>query len=1085
MIVGLSGSLLSHDALEHLLKRSPGCGVELRRTSQSEKDLRTACSSWRGRLGPSSAARSVFDLVAEPLARALGYRVVPAAGSGATIDAVLHANSTKAAIVVVAGWGQPAAALWRHAVHQALAHEVRWCFCINGPAFRIFDAERAYARRFAEFDLATALEDECATHVIAGILAADAVVAPSGESTLQKVLTACERHRTEVRLSLRDGVCRALVTFITAFKTVASKRHGDAHLLNESLIVIYRILFLLFAEARGLVPRWHPVYAESYTIESVASGDVRDGLWETLQAVARLAHRGCRAGTLRVPPFNGRLFSPADAPLADTLPLDDRVVSDALMALTSTSGKAGRERISYADLGVEQLGGVYEHLLDFDVASAPVRARPVLVATGRRKATGSFYTPRSLTEFLVRRTLAPLVQDQTPEAILTVRVLDPAMGSGAFLVAACRYLADAYEHALIREGSVTAGDLDAQDRAQFRRSIAQRCLFGVDVNPMAVQLGRLSLWLATLASDKPLSFLDHHLRTGNSLVGASMEDVMRHRTPGRSTAARRDLPLFDYDDLQHSLGSAIDARLELSAIADDTVQQVRAKEHTLESLNRSGGPLERWKRAANLWCAAWYSRHGSGPDRATFGELVHRVLRGSGSLPAHVAEALLSQAEAIAGEQRFFHWHLEFPEVFFDTRGNPLPNGGFDAIVGNPPWDMLRHDGAAAGTTELLAFISGSGQFRLQGRGHSNLYQLFAERGLSLLKPGGRAGMILPAGFGTDQAGGLLRQYFFDRTVVDTYTTLENRGGIFPIHRALKFLLITFTNSGRTVALPSRTAVRSADVLDRVPDSGESGHEVRLPIELIARMSGAGLAVPEIRTPLDLEIASSIAFRVPASADPEGWGIHFGRELNATDDRHHFVDGPGLPVIEGKHVRPFAVDTERATSRVPLATAVRLLDGATTFMRRRLAYRDVASASNRMTLIAAIVPAKTITTHTVFCLKESLDEDAQLFLCALFNSFVANYLIRMRVGTHVTAAIVAQLPLPRPPAASRAFRTIVAGARTLAVENDLPTVARLNATVAQLYGLNTRQFGHVLETFPLVEAETREHARRSFAKDNV
>ncbi len=1090
MIAGLSGSLVSHDALEHLLANPGRGGIELHGHPAVSKRLRTWYASVRLQpLGPSASPRAVYDRIAEPLIRALGYRAVPVPCGGATgtMDAVLQAGNVNAAVMVVSAWGQSAAALWRHAVHRGLAHDARWGFCVTGPSLRIFDVERAYARRFVEFDLAVALEHDAGISVLAGLFSAAAVETRSGGSTLQQVLSACERHRETVRLSLRDGVESALVTLIRAFRIAAAKRHADSHLLDESLIVIYRILFLLFAEARGLVPRWHPVYAESYTIESVATGLERDtvpaGLWETLQAVARLAHRGCRAGTLRVPPFNGRLFSPADAPLADTLPLDDGVVSDALVALTTTRGKEGGTRISYADLGVEQLGGVYEHLLDFDLAPGAARAPAALVSSGRRKATGSFYTPRSLTEFVVRRTLAPMVRERAPDAILALRVLDPAMGSGAFLVAACRYLAAAYEQALIRDGSATAADLDAQDRAHFRRTIAQRCLFGVDVNPMAVQLGRLSLWLATLAADRPLSFLDHHLRSGNSLVGASIDDVLQQPAPGRSARHCEDLPLFDRGGLQTSLEAAVGTRLGMLATPDDTLQQVRDKEKALAWLHRTDGPMNRWKTAANLWCAAWYAAVAR--DRATFGALLDGVLRESSPLPSHVAAPLLARAHDIASRERFFHWTLEFPEVFYDVQGNPLPHPGFDVVLGNPPWDMLRDDDGAARGTELSAFAKGSGQFRLQGRGHANLYQLFTERALRLLRPDGRCGLIVPAGLSTDQAGSLLRRHLFDRTAIDTYTTLENRDGLFPIHRSLKFLLVTFTNAGRTVELPTRTGVRTADFLDRVPDDGSSGDEVRVPIAFIARTGGSALPVPEIRTSLDLEIASSIASRIHAAADADGWGIHFGRELNATEDRPHLVDGPGLPVIEGKHLRAFGVDVERSRCRIPEAACVRLLGSDAGFRRPRLAYRDVASASNRMTLIAAIVPSGTVTTHTILCLKEALDQDAQLFLCAVFNSYVANYLVRMRVGTHVTAAIVAALPVPRPPAASPSFRAIVACARALTAENSLPVRARLNGAVARLYGLTGRQFGHVLETFPLVEPEDRAEAWRLFTQDNI
>ena len=199
-----------------------------------------------------------------------------------------------------------------------------------------------------------------------------------------------------------------------------------------------------------------------------------------------------------------------------------------------------------------------------------------MIATGRRKATGSFYTPRALTEFVVRRGLAAVVQGKTPDEILALRVVDPAMGSGAFLVSACRYLAQAYEQALIEEGTVAAADLTEQDRAGFRRAVAQRCLFGVDINPMAVQLARLSMWLATLAADKPLTFLDHRLRVGHSLIGASVADVVRQPFPGRARRPR-DLPLFPADDFAASMESAIGVRRQIAEGPDDSLEQVRGE----------------------------------------------------------------------------------------------------------------------------------------------------------------------------------------------------------------------------------------------------------------------------------------------------------------------------------------------------------------------------------------------------------------------------------------------------------------------------------------------------------------------------
>jgi hypothetical protein len=239
--------------------------------------------------------------------------------------------------------------------------------------------------------------------------------------------------------------------------------------------------------------------------------------------------------------------------------------------------------------------------------------------------------------------------------------------------------------------------------------------------------------------------------------------------------------------------------------------------------------------------------------------------------------------------------------------------------------------------------------------------------------------------------------------------------------------------------------------------------------------------VPEVRTAADLDIAAMVAFRVPACGSRDGWEIRFGRELNAHDDRPHFSEaGAGLPVVEGKQLAPFRVDAAAARYRVPLAAAAKLLDPSRTFRRARLGYREVASATNRLTLIAAVIPAGVVTTHTVFCLKEDLDEQAQHFLCGIFNSYVANFLIRMRVGTHVTAAIIARLAVPRPPAGDPIFGQIAGLSRGLSSARDPAALARLQALVAALYGLSHRQFAHVVGTFPLVPSHERAGALRMY-----
>lgn len=1087
MNAGVRGSLLSLDAIDPPPAPDPGA-------RRGESLLRTWYAALRQEAGPAWAPRMVFDRVAVPFCRAFGFDVVPFGGDERACRGLLQRDGSRAAVVLAFEWGHDPGTTWRDCVHSGIATGSRWCFSVSGPLVRIYDAQRTHSRRFVEFDLQIVCERPAAFAIAWSLLAS-----PSG---LDEAVVRSERHRQVVRESLQAGVHEALRHLTRAFVSAAARRAQRAgartSAFDESLIVIYRVLFLLFAEARGLVPAWHPVFRDSYTIDAlrqpVETLPRPRGVWEALQAIARLAHRGCRAGTLRVPPFNGRLFSPGDAPLADSAPLDDAAVRQALLALTTRRTRTGRERIAYGDLGVEQLGGVYEKVLDYEFG-VDGHGAPALVRSGRRRATGSFYTPRSLTEYVVRRTLAPLVERATPQEILELRILDPAMGSGAFLVAACRYLAIAYESALIAQGGLTGLDVSDVDRAGFRRTVAQHCLFGVDLNPMSVQLAHLSLWLATLSADRPLTFFDHHLRTGNSVVGASLADV-RQRRAGRSLSAR-PLPLLEASGLDDLVGHLVVSRELLRTGREDTIDQLRAKEKLFADLQGEHSPLSRWKAIADLWCATWFDAHARDVSRAAFEALIERANGRAGGLPDAVAAEVIARGRAAARKERFFHWELEFPEIFYDPCGAPLDEPGFDAVIANPPWEMLRGDAgsldarrkASRAGSALTRFGRGSGVYRAQGSGQANLYQMFVERALSLLRRDGRLGLVLPSGFASDHGCAALRRHVLHSTMIDSFVVVENREALFPIHRGVKFLLMTLTKgnvpSGRdgTSTIPLRSGIRSASDLDRLPDSGPDGDAVQVPLRLIEQLSGDQLAVPELRTDTDARIAAHLAFNFPPAGSGDGWHLEFGRELNATDDRKYFnTSGDGLPVIEGKHIRPFTVDLGATRQHIPSAAAERAL-GRRPFDRSRVAYRDVAASTNRLTLIAARLPAGTVTTHTLFCLRTPLDEEAQQFVTGMFNSFVANYIVRLRVTTHVTVAIVERLPLPKPARGSRDFSIVCACARALAdTPDDVDVQARLQAAAARLYALDQAAFAHVLGTFPLIDETVRAAAMAAFTR---
>ena len=778
--------------------------------------------------------------------------------------------------------------------------------------------------------------------------------------------------------------------------------------------------------------------------------------------------------------------------------LKDRAIERALVALGSRRDAAGREEISYADLGVEQLGAVYERVLDLDpdVLLQPghgrttgperpaVRRRPA--HSVRRKTSGTFYTPQPLAEFVVRRTLGPLVAGASADTILSLRVVDPAMGSGAFLVAACRYLAGAYERALIEEGRRVPADFDSDERASIRRLVAERCLAGVDRNPVAVQLARLSLWLTTLARGKPLGFLDHRLRVGDSLIGASPDDLVR--IPGLRRSRSGVLPLLDVDGLEHAVRGVVRPLSQLSAHPDDTVGDVHAKMTMWQRLTSETSPLHPWRLASTVWCARWFwPKSGAAPPSpAELRAILDALLRNDCTLPRALLAERLSQAVAAHRDHVFFHWPLEFCDVFYDETGRPKARPGFDAVLGNPPWEMLRQDGGAArhdalspikDPQQLVRFVRESGIYPLCDRGHVNLYQPFVERALSLCRREGRIGLVLPWGLAADDGATTLRRRLLDGGGLGTIVGLDNARGIFPIHRGLRFLVAVASPGSKPAEIRARFGVKDAGELNMLPGRDTTLDGSAFPIRLSARqlssIGGSAVRLPDVRRSEDLAFLDRLTSLFPSLGSAAGWSARFGRELNVTEDRESF-GREGLAVIEGKHLEPFRVNTKTVKRRIALETALELLpDGR--FQHARLAYRDVSGVGNRLSLIAAVVPGGVVTTHTVFCLRSALPADALHFLSGLFNSYVLNAIVRMLMGNHLTTSLVEGLPVP-PFRSTRIDLRIARLARRMVRWPSPQIEPRLQAEVARIYGLTRVEFRRVLEGFPLVPAAQRERA---------
>jgi hypothetical protein len=724
MTAGVSGRLISASFAETEL---PGIAAHCTPPVDALRALDAWSAHREAAFGPASSVRAIADGIAIPLLKILGFTVSRRVDGPDSARLETGWRGTTLVPVTVLGWDEPLDAAWRDSILDAVRADERWSLVLNGTSLRIVDAHRTWSRHFVEFDLALLAHDASAFALLWQIGRAESLAA--SPRLIDRAVDESARHGIAVCSALGNGVLEALELLLSALGR--RRRHaGFELLLAQSLTVLYRVLFLLFAEARGLVPVWHPVYRDRYTIDSIVSallsGRRYRGVWSAINAISKLAHAGCTAGELKVTAFNGRLFSPSATGAFDREALDDGVMAKAVLAISTTppSRSAGRRRIVYRDLDVEELGAVYEQVLDYEpAAGALTRTRDL------RKSTGAFYTPRALTAYVVRETLRPLLAGRSADEILRLRVLDPAMGSGAFLVAACAQIADAGEEALVHEGRWHRTDVTASDRVALRREVAQRCLFGVDVNPTAVQVARLSLWLTTLAADKPLTFLDHRLVAGNSLVGASLSDLWRQPGGGHRGARRqRDAGLFQAADFAPVLRHAVQTRAQLASQRDESAAIVRAKERTLAALHAADGPLGRYGRMLDLWCSGWFWPQGRPPDRGTFGDLIDVLRERKAALPSRVAKGFLDTANGIATQHRFLHWPLAFPEVFSDQDGEPLANPGFDAIVGNPPWDMVRGDSGDGSTRTsrrdaakcLTAFVRESGIYRVDTRSHVN-----------------------------------------------------------------------------------------------------------------------------------------------------------------------------------------------------------------------------------------------------------------------------------------------------------------------------------------------------------------------------
>ncbi|MEU5402622.1 type IIL restriction-modification enzyme MmeI [Streptomyces sp. NPDC005963] len=864
------------------------------------------------------------------LTELLGWRS-PGLREGAAIPESLHAgaNTPDAALVGPSssglvprvlffrtdGWDDSLTAprgetpgLVDRAAELCRARDVPLALLTSGRRWALVHARPKEATTVAVFDADLWGEEPLLARAFATLLTAgraarppvDAAGKPS-ESTAALFARTAD-SQSEVTDTLGRQVREAVSLLVAEVSRL--DREADGELLagvpakqvyEGALTVMMRLVFLLYAEEQRLLPSGEALYDESYAVgpvhERLAAARAKQGdelpdrvtaSWPRLLATFAAIHGGSTHDLLWIPAYGGSLFDPTRFTWLVSAKVTDRVVYEILHALLTLRGRKGirgEERLSYKGLDVEQIGHVYEGLLEYgcrwadepyatlslgrdrkyeaalplarleewsaegtlpdrvadetgakpaavtaalaksgkvtaeldaacgnDAALAEraaafsglygldLRGEPkvwpagsvVVVRSGNRRDTGTHYTPKALAEEVVEHTLAPLCyspgpaegaepgvwQAKSADALLKLRVLDPAMGSGAFLVSACRYLSQRVVDAWLRDGlpPEIAQDVDRDDREQLfqvaRRLVAGRCLYGVDRDPMAVELAKLSLWLVTLAKDKPFSFLDHALRSGDSLVGVTDVEQIKSFHLESKNRQLSDKVSRALDSTETLLSQAAQLRRDIEASAADDIRSIRDKAVKLaeaESLSR------RLRLAADAVVGAALAAEGISDEEASelTGETAVGGARGRArfagvkedakerayrnrleSVAGLVVKALEDDEEADAKARaivdgwlkgtraetvRPLHWPLEFPEIM-GVGGST----GFDAVVGNPPFIPGKRISStlAHSYREYLVNRIGNGV-----RGNADLCAYFLLRYLALA-PTGRSGVI-------------------------------------------------------------------------------------------------------------------------------------------------------------------------------------------------------------------------------------------------------------------------------------------------------------------------------------------------------
>lgn len=944
--------------------------------------------------------------------------------------------------------------------------QLRWGILTNGTKWRLYWAgARSVSEEFLEIDLGRVLaldggddlfaDEDTREHwlrVFAVMFSRDAFIKTGSDnrSFHERARAAAAFYEERVAASLSKLVFEQVFPNLASAIAAAAPQATLQDVREASLVLLYRLLFLLYAEDRNLLPVGEKRY-DDYALrhqrneigKRISEGDVFSAsagkIWAHVADLARIIDKG--DASVGIPPYNGGLFAGDGTPLLDSIRIPDSVMAPALDALSYERSSGERRYINYRDLSVQQLGSIYERLLEFEIVrddTGALNVRPNLFA---RKNSGSYYTPDELVGLILDETLEPLIAERLDsfrtalekldlkssldyqkgdlnevdpaEAILKLRVCDPAMGSGHFLVSLVDTLADnvldamAEAQALAAEAAPhleyisplarkiediratilrnakaagwTIDQAQLDDRHIVRRMVLKRCVYGVDKNPMAVELAKVALWLHTFTVGAPLSFIDHHLRAGDSLFGLWVRNAI-------DKAASQGGELLHIGPLREAEASAAAMGI-IERLTDAEIAEAHQSAATWYGVQSQIGPLDSF--VSFLHALDWLNLNQPLDKAAVralldgqFGNPVEimlgrqePVLRKSAAAKAgatdrmkkqrfdanellEAAERILASARALIAEERFLNWQIAFPGVW-EKWGSAERFGGFDAVVGNPPWDRiklqqvewfaarkpeiaaqpraadrkemveklvesgdllgdeyLRAEQRANDTLRMARFSSGkptknpetgrktpapSDQYPLLSGGDINLYSLFVERAHALIKADGMVGLLVPIGIGADKTSADYISSVTENQQLKAFIAFENkRRWLFKdVHAEDQPTILITSNAGRQYP-----KFRYAVKLHTIP-SEQFDPTVLMDAKTLQAVNPNTGTVPIFRSAEDARLVSAAYARTPVFVRKSGegdlcdWNTRYLTMFHMTNDSNLFRQKSELENDEG------------------------------------------------------------------------------------------------------------------------------------------------------------------------------------------